>query len=140
MSSAENKQVVRRHLDLSWNKRDVEGLSEVWGEDAVIHFAGGVDVKGGAAIKKYLGGVVGAYSDRELILDEIVGNGGTVATRWTFHGTQTGETMGVPATNRRVTITGMDFYHVVEGKIVEEWIEFDALGMMRQMGALGQGE
>jgi steroid delta-isomerase-like uncharacterized protein len=133
-----NCEIVKRHLDLSWNKRDVEGLDEVWGTDAVIHLAGGVDVRGGAAIKQYLGGVVGAFSDRELILEEIVGEGGTVTTRWTFHGTQTGEMVGIPATNKRIKITGMDFYHLEDGKIVEEWIELDALGMMRQMGAITQ--
>lgn len=54
----------------------------------------------------------------------------------TFTGTQKGEFNGMPASNKKATITGVSIQTIVNGKIVEEWAEFDALGLMQQLGAL----
>lgn len=134
-TSVDNKEAVRRHLDLSWNKREIAGLDEVWAIDAILHLPGGTVIRGSASIKQYLDASVGAYSGRKLVIEEIIGDGETVATRWTFTGVHVGQTLGVEPTNNRVTITGMDFYHMHEGKIIEEWIEIDLMGLMRQLGA-----
>ena len=44
--------------------------------------------------------------------------------------------MGLPATGNRVTVTGLSIWRVVDGKIVEHWEQFDAMGMMQQLGAI----
>ncbi len=35
-----------------------------------------------------------------------------------------------------MTFTGADIYRIVGGKIVEEWSEFDELGLLRQLGTV----
>ena len=44
--------------------------------------------------------------------------------------------MGVPATGNKVTVTGIGIDRVVNGKIAEHWEQFDAMGMMQQLGAI----
>jgi predicted ester cyclase len=44
--------------------------------------------------------------------------------------------MGVSPTGEQVTVAGMEINHVRDGKIVESWSISDALGMMRQLGAV----
>ena len=133
MSVESNKLLVRRHLDLSWNKGDIDGLDEVWAPDAVLHLPGGATLTGAETIKQYLRSAVDVYADRQIVIDDLVGEGDKVSARWTFSGVQVGETRGVAPTNRMVTITGMDFYRASGGKLVEEWFEFNGLGLMQQL-------
>jgi predicted ester cyclase len=44
--------------------------------------------------------------------------------------------MGIPPTGKEVTFGGNDIYRLVDGKIAEEWAQFDALGLMQQLGAV----
>ncbi len=57
------------------------------------------------------------WDQRLCEIQELVAEGDTVANRWTFHGTAGGQ---------RVKIDGMDFYRIVDGRIVEEWIALGA--------------
>lgn len=42
----------------------------------------------------------------------------------------------MPATGKLVTMSGISIYRVVEGKLVEGWVEYDQLGLMQQLGAV----
>jgi predicted ester cyclase len=64
-----------------------------------------------------------------------IAEGDKVANRFVFLGTHLGEFMGVAPTGKRVTFTGNSIDRVVEGKIVESWVEADILGVLRQLGA-----
>ena len=59
-----------------------------------------------------------------------------MASRWIMTGTHRGDFMGVPPTGRPITMKGIDFSRVVHGKIAEHWAQFDAIGVMQQIGAL----
>jgi predicted ester cyclase len=54
----------------------------------------------------------------------------------TFRGTHQGELMGMPATGKHVTYTGIGIDTVVNGTITEMWLNFDALGVLQQLGAV----
>lgn len=51
-------------------------------------------------------------------------------------GTHKGEFMGVSATDRRVTFTGMYIARIEDEKIVEHWSEEDGMSLMQQLGVL----
>ena len=74
-----------------------------------------------------------AFPDIQITADDMVAEGDEVAIRWTLNGTQTGEFMGIPATGRRITTTGISIYRFADGKVVEIWASYDALGMMQQL-------
>ena len=59
-----------------------------------------------------------------------------MASRWTITGTHRGTFQGVPATGRQVTMAGIDFIRVVDGKIAEHWAQFDLVGVLQQIGAM----
>ncbi len=46
------------------------------------------------------------------------------------------ELMGAGPTGNRVEITGITISRIEGGKIAEDWINYDALGMMQQVGAI----
>jgi predicted ester cyclase len=47
--------------------------------------------------------------------------------------THSGSFHGIPASGKRVTITYMDFAVIQQGKIIEEWAEFDIQAILNQL-------
>jgi predicted ester cyclase len=72
-----------------------------------------------------------------------IAEGEKVANRFVFLGTHLGEFEGVAPTGKRVEFIGHSIDRVVDGKIVESWIEVDMMGVMEQLGVVpeqGQSE
>jgi predicted ester cyclase len=59
-----------------------------------------------------------------------------VVLRWTARGTNTGELLGMPATGKPARVTGISIIRIAAGKMVEGWGNFDALGMLQQLGVI----
>ena len=127
-----NKGLALAHLDLSWNKGDFDGLRAVWAADCTLHLPGGVTLEGIDAMIAYLRAAVGAYSARVLVVNDVIEEGSTLATRWTFSAVQVPQMFGVAA-NTPVTFTGMDFYRVREGKLIEEWFETNMMAVLQEI-------
>ena len=77
-----------------------------------------------------------AFPDAKIVIEDSVSEGDTVASRWTITGTHQGDFQGVPPTGRPITMKGIDFSRVVDGRIAEHWAQFDVLAVMQQIGAL----
>jgi steroid delta-isomerase-like uncharacterized protein len=75
-----------------------------------------------------------AFRDLTVTVDDCVADQDKVAVRFTVHGTQTGPFASVPPTGRRVTIGGMAFSRVTDGRIAEQWDQADMLGLLQQLG------
>jgi steroid delta-isomerase-like uncharacterized protein len=76
-----------------------------------------------------------AFPDFHVTTENVIAEADKVAVRWTVNGTHQGELMGIPPTGRPVSFTGITLYRFADGKIVEEWWSYDALGMMQQITA-----
>jgi predicted ester cyclase len=57
---------------------------------------------------------------------------------WRAQATHQGEYMGIPPTGNRVNFTGISIYRIERGQIAESWGVSDLLGMMQQLGAIGE--
>ena len=85
-----------------------------------------------------LGMMRGGFSDIKWQVEDSAREGGTVAIRFSMTGTHDGNFMGVPATGKVIRVQAMNFYHLVDGKIVEEYGQPDTMGLMMQIGAISQ--
>lgn len=75
--------------------------------------------------------------DFAFTVEDQIAQGDRVCSRWTWSGTHKGEFLGLPATGKRVTMTGTTVFRFGEdGKIAEGWWQYDRLGLMAQLGAL----
>ncbi|MFI9826798.1 ester cyclase [Streptomyces sp. NPDC051913] len=75
--------------------------------------------------------------DFDFTVDDQLAQGDRVCTRWTWHGTHTGDFMGMPATGKRVSMTGTTIHRCgPDGRIAEGWWQYDRMGLMGQLGAL----
>lgn len=77
-----------------------------------------------------------AFPDMRMEVVDSIASGDKVVVRWRATGTHKGELFGVPPTNRRVTTEGMTEMRVVNGKITEAWEQWNAFGLMRDLGAI----
>jgi predicted ester cyclase len=76
-----------------------------------------------------------AFPDIQTTMEDQVAEGEKVVTRFTARGTHQGETEDFgPPTGTRIEVTGITIEQFSEGKIVEDWTNFDALGLMQQLG------
>ncbi|MBC9725726.1 ester cyclase [Streptomyces sp. TRM68367] len=75
--------------------------------------------------------------DFSFTVEDQIAQGDKVCTRWTWNGKHKGDFLGIAATGRNVTMTGMTVHRcTAEGKIAEGWWQYDRLGLMAQLGAL----
>jgi predicted ester cyclase len=77
-----------------------------------------------------------AFPDWHGTVDAVMVDGDTVVNRWSGHGTNTASFMGMPATGKAVTMTGITIFRIAGDKIVEEWTEANQLGLMQQLGVV----
>lgn len=77
-----------------------------------------------------------AFPDLRTIEADSIQEGRKAAFRWVMAGTQEGEFLGVAPTGKRIEAMGMDIVRLSDGEIVEHWGEFDAIGLLRQLGLI----
>lgn len=133
----ENKELVRRMIEEGFNQNDLDVVDEIVAEDCVLHEAGQPEpLRGPDEVKEFLRMYRNAFSDAHIEIDELLADGDMVVTRWTATGTHDGDLMGIEPTGADVTVMGMEMHRVEDGKLVEGWELFDALGMLQQLGAI----
>ncbi len=92
------------------------------------------DFIGIEGFKKWVRTNRASYSDFRVTIDRVVVEGEMVCLQWTVTGTHDGPMGEIPATGKRIKVKGLTLSRVLDGKIVEEWITWDLLGMYRQLG------
>ena len=135
MSPEENKDLNLRWIE-AFNDRDWDKERACRTPDYVAHMSGVPGPLDSAGWTGFLTGFIAALPDARIAVASSLADRDTVASRWTITGTHQGEFQGVPGTGKQVTLTGIDFSRIADGKIAEHWAQFDLVGMMQQIGAL----
>ena len=128
-----NKALVRRIYD-AFNTGNLEILDAVLGVNIIDHNPFPGQPQGIAGVKQLIMILRSAFPDFHITVEDMVAEGDKVVARVVTQGTHQGEFMGIPATGKEVTQTGIEILRIAGGKVVERWGEFDNLGMMQQLG------
>ena len=138
MLSETNKTLSRRLFEEVWNKGNLAVLNELIANDHVNSGPGTLPglPTGPEGAKQFVMMYRNAFPDTHFTIDEQIAEADKVVTRWTAHGTHKGELLGIPATGKSSTVTGISVDRIVNGKIVESWGIFDQFGMMQQLGVI----
>lgn len=140
MSAEENVALVRRYFEEFCNERKLELTDELMTENHEYHDPQ-VPVETGPramaeAIAVFQEGVNGHWGVEEI---RAVGDD-RVVVRWTGTGTQNAEVMGIPPTGRSVNVAAVHLFRIEGGKVAEQWVVWDTLGMMQQLGVVPEPE
>ena len=134
MSAEQNKALVRRGWEQVINQRNLAFLAEAHPVDALWHEPD-QDIQGIEDMKHYLALYFEAFPDFNITVEDVIAEGEKVVSRYTFRGTHRGETEEFgPPTGRQFELEGISMHRFKDGKIVEDWEQYDNLGFLQQLG------
>ena len=138
MSVEENKAIARRLFESVWNEGNMDVIDEIINAPEFVdnHYMFPEPLHGTDNFKQIVTAFRSAFPDVRLTIEDVLGEGDKVVLRWSLRGTHQGDLMGIPPTGKAVQLTGMVIVRFSGGKIVERWVSEDALGLMRQLGAI----
>jgi predicted ester cyclase len=77
-----------------------------------------------------------AFPDIKHVIDEARPTDAGIVVRFTANGTHTGAFMGIPPTQRQISVPAFVILTVENGKVTRLRAMFDQIGLMRQLGVL----
>jgi steroid delta-isomerase-like uncharacterized protein len=137
----ENRKLVHRFYEKAFIDWNLDEAKSMLSENYTLHDPNAPDFEGGPEGWQILQEEYHqAFPDHLLIIEDQIAENDKVVTRWIACGTQRGDLAGIPATNKHIMVSGISITRVENGKIVEEWQNWDQVGMLRQLGALSEYE
>lgn len=134
MSLLENKAVVRRFVEEVQCQHNLAALDELFSPD-FCDYSGMTNPPTREGSRQFFAMMSATFPDMRFTIIQQIAEGDKVLTHKTFHGTQRGPFMGIPATGKEVGFEVMDIMTVRDGQIAEHWMVGDMLGLMQQLGA-----
>ena len=134
-SAQDNKALVRRAF-AETNRGSLDFWNGILADGFTYRDPAQPRALGKEGYKQYLASIRVAWPDVHCTLAGISAEGDTVTVRWTFLGTQEGESRGISPTGKKVLMTGMHIYHFRSGQAENLWANWDTLGYLQQLGAI----
>jgi steroid delta-isomerase-like uncharacterized protein len=129
----QNKTVVRNWFEQGWNQQNPDVIDKYFAANYVNYSLGTNNID---EWKELVNSFLITFPDIHIKVDDQIAEGDKVVTLWTVVATHQGDYMGIPATGKKVTYTGIAFSrHAHDGKYVEDWDYWDALGLLQQLEA-----
>jgi steroid delta-isomerase-like uncharacterized protein len=134
--AADNKKIARQLFEEPW-----KGNFDVIDKFVDANYIGydpsvPEPLRGPKGFKDFVQQYLNAFPDGRITVDEQISEGDIVATRWTGRGTHEGDLMGIAPTRKQVTVSGISFSRFDNGKLVEDFSNWDTFGMLQQLGAV----
>lgn len=136
MATADNSALVRRFVEEIFNKGNLEVAAEILTPDYAHHDPTTHEYGSGIEGFKQMMSFYRQAFDLKIVLEDQIAAGDKVVDRWTGHGTHQGTFMGLAPTGKKVSASGISIHRIVDGRIAETWNNYDALGMMQQLGLI----
>jgi steroid delta-isomerase-like uncharacterized protein len=136
MSAEANKVIVQRFFTDLFNHGNLDVADELVASTYINHNPAPGETPGLVGLKQFVMALRTAFPDIQFTIEDLIAEGDKVTSRWTATGTHQAEFAGIPATGKQIQITALNIHRVVDSKIQEGWLNWDALGMMQQLGVL----
>ena len=143
MDNAANKVIARRYFSEMVDKRSDKLLEELWTEDCVVHRPEvSATIKGREAFRHAFNRVVGPYSEFSTVIHDLVAENDLVVCRLSHRVVHRGgdwtSRLGshAVAEGKVVSSSSLTMFRIRDGKIAEEWVCRDELGMLMQLGVV----
>ena len=133
---ADTKEIARLLFEEPW-KGNMDVIDEYVAPGYIGHDPSEPEpIRGPQGFRAFIERYLAAFPDGRITVDEQFASGDQVATRWTGRGTHQGEIAGISQTGKEVTVNGLTFSRFEGGKLIEDWSNWDTLGMLVQLGAV----
>jgi len=141
MSYDSNKEMVRGYFADVVDKRDISKIDEFFTGDCVIYRPEVPEpIEGRENFKQALSKVIDMYSELKTTIYDLIAEGDRVACRLSHSAINKGEwTSRIgrhDVVGKPVSWSAMAIFRFQDGKIAEEWVNRDELGMLIMLGVL----
>ncbi|WP_029112278.1 ester cyclase [Mycobacterium sp. URHB0044] len=128
--------VMKRFVEFI-NTADEQLAGQVIASDAVFYAPTHAEpLRGPGGYLELLAVLRNGFPDIHWTVEETIAEGNRIAARFTMRGTHQGDFFGIPPTGNEISVQALNFYHLADGKIVNERGQPDLLGIMQQIGAV----
>lgn len=133
--AAGHKLLFGRLYHSVWNDRKLEYIEQVFAKTHALSAPtmSGRSV-GPAVYRRHVERFLSAFPDLKFTVNDTISEKDKLVVEWTMTGTHQGDFLGVPATNKKVSITGITINQIADGKIIESTVAWDGLSLLRQLG------
>jgi len=135
MSLEENKRIACRGLE-AISEKDFSVIDQLYDPGYLRHDPDSPQVQTREAYRKYLMGLCAVFPDLHFTIDDVLAEDDKVVCRFSIIGTHTEPWRGLPATGKRVTLTGINISKITENRIVEDWFNTDIFSLALQLGLI----
>jgi predicted ester cyclase len=136
MAANQHEAKIRAYVDDVFNGHNLRSLDKYMTENFVSHWLGDRSLRGREAWKDAMAGFFDAFPAVTYTLGDLFFAGDKGVWRGTWQGTQQKEWEGIPASGRKAKWTAIIIGRFEDGKLAEDWVEFDRYNLLRQLGAL----
>jgi len=141
MNDQKNAPMVVSEYIQKWvdglNSGNVSVADEVFQPDCIIHINGNPQRDLSLDnFKQMVAGMLTAFPDLHVTINDQFTSGEKVSTRWTAKGTNSGPFGEMQATGKEVEIEGLIIDYVLNGKVAKRWELWDQMAMMQQLGVV----
>lgn len=77
--------------------------------------------------------VASAFPNLQMRVTSLIAQDDQIVARWTASGTHRGKFIGIPATNKSATTTGVDIFRLKDGKVVEHQTYIDLVRLFEEL-------
>ncbi|MCT2594578.1 ester cyclase [Streptomyces sp. N2-109] len=140
MSNADNRrELIEKVWAAAWGQGDVEALDKLL-SPAYLRHGGDPHPQGLSTFKASIISTRSAFPDLVTTIDDIVIDDDRAAIRWHSSGTHENSFLGVPATKRRVDVSGATFARFEGDRTVEEFVTWDPRALLSALGIIQVGQ
>jgi len=136
--ATDNKTLVRQLTEEVWNNGNVDQVDELAATNLVSHDPNFPISNGPQGLKQHVKQIRTAFPDLRETIENTISDGDTVVTRWSCRGTHKGNLLGIGPSGKNCNVTGITIHRLQNNKIVETHTNFDALGLLQQIGVVQQ--
>ena len=133
ITEEEAKALIDRALEI-WNEGNLAVANDLLASDFVQHAVQSKDIVGIDAFKEDVTDMRTDFPDFNFTIKELIVKNDKIVCHWIATGTNTGTTSDIPPTGKKMRVPGVAIIRVVNGKIVEKWMYYNEVIVLRQLG------
>jgi steroid delta-isomerase-like uncharacterized protein len=131
----DNKQIARRFMEECWSQGNMEAVRELLADDCRYHDPVFPSLTSGADnIRQHITTCRNGFPDLNFTVDDTIAERNEVVIHWTGQGTHKAPFLGMAPTNKPVTVSGTSIFRIENGKIAEQWADWNLMSLMEQLG------
>ncbi len=134
LSASEMKDRVHG-LFAAMNQRHLAALDDAI-DPRYVNYSMPMSAPGPSGLRQVLEVFFGGFPDMHIVVEDVIAEPDKAATRGHFTGTHKGTFMNVPATGKSIKVEYIDIWKAHNGKLVENWVQMDMLGLLIQLGVV----